>query len=97
MLEDEYLALHVRSSYGFKYSCRLVNSTGIIDKDYYNNEKNEGEIFVKLYNHGNESLTIKKGDSFAQGIFSKYYKTDNDQETVGGKRIGGIGSTTKDN
>jgi len=31
MQDDEYLAIHVRSGHGFKYSVKLVNTTGIID------------------------------------------------------------------
>ena len=42
MAYDEYLAIHIRSSMAIKRHLALVNSTGIIDSDYYNNEDNEG-------------------------------------------------------
>lgn len=95
MLDDEVLMAYVRSSHGFKYSARLANSTGIIDSDYYNNEKNEGEIFIKLHNQGTQKLVIQPGEAMAQLMFQKYLITDNDADTVGGERTGGIGSTTK--
>ena len=48
----EILLLIERSSQGFKYNMRMCNQVGVIDKDYYNNQKNEGHIFIKLYNEG---------------------------------------------
>lgn len=63
--------------------------------DYYNNSNNEGEIFIKLHNQGTKQLVIKQGEAMAQFMFQKYLITDSDANTVGGDRIGGIGSTTK--
>ncbi len=93
MNEDEFLAILVRSSMGFKYNIRLCNQVGIVDSDYYNNPDNEGHIFIKIQNEGNEPLNIDKGDRFAQGIFTKYLVTDDDAST--GDRTGGVGSTGK--
>ena len=95
MNEDEYLSILVRSSMGFKYNIRLCNQVGIVDSDYYNNPDNEGHIFIKIKNEGDQVLTIKKGDRFAQGIFSKYLLTDDDSADK--DRIGGFGSTGKGN
>lgn len=95
MLDDEMLTGHVRSNHGFKFSLLLANGTAIIDSDYYNNEKNEGEIFVKFRNHGNKTVIIAPGEGMAQFIFQKYLLTDNDEVTVGGNRTGGLGSTNK--
>lgn len=94
MLEDEYLALHVRSGHGFKYSVRLANVTGIIDMDYYNNNNNEGEIFIKLHNQGNKTLIIPSGDAMCQAIFSKYLLIDGDNRENLEDRSGGFGSTS---
>ena len=88
---DEYLAIHIRSSMAIKRKLALVNSTGIIDSDYYNNEDNEGHIMIALLNFGNEPVTLEKGERVAQGIFSKYLITNDDDAT--GVRTGGIGST----
>lgn len=76
--EDEVLMIFVRSSTGFKYNIRLVNQVGIIDADYYNNRDNEGHIFIKLQNEGDKTVSFKKGDHLAQGIFLKYLLTDSD-------------------
>lgn len=91
MPSDEYLAIFVRSGMAIKRGIMLVNGTGIIDADYYGNADNEGHIMVALYNTGEETVRIKKGDRIAQGIFQKYGKTDGD--SAQGTRSGGIGST----
>ena len=91
MAYDEYLAIHIRSSMAIKRHLALVNSTGIIDSDYYNNEDNEGHIMIALLNYGKETVSLEKGERVAQGIFSKYLITNDDDAT--GVRTGGIGST----
>ena len=77
--DDEVLFLIVRSSTGFKYNIRLVNQVGVIDSDYYNNESNEGHIFIKLQNESNQDLIFKAGDTLVQGIFVKYLVADSDK------------------
>lgn len=95
MQRDEVLKLFPRSGHGFKYLVRLANSVGIIDADYYNNNGNEGEIFVKLTNpeRSGKTLIIKRGEGMVQGMFQKVLFTDDDGDTVGGTRVGGLGST----
>ena len=85
------LKLYPRSGLGFKFRLQLNNTVGIIDSDYYNNEENEGHIMIALLNFGNEPVTLEKGERVAQGIFSKYLITNDDDAT--GVRTGGIGST----
>ena len=93
-LEDgEFLGIFVRSSMGFKYNVRMCNQVGIIDGDYYNNQDNEGHIWIKLQNEGDKEYIIKKGDAFAQGIIMKYFICDDD-DTMS-ERIGVIGSTDR--
>ncbi len=94
MQQNEVLMIFIRSSLGFKYNLRLCNGTGIIDSDYYNNQDNEGHIFIKIWNEGTETLTLNKGDRFAQGIFLNYLKTEDEQEIIN-TRKGGLGSTNK--
>ena len=90
MEEDLVLLVFPRSSLGFKYRLMLENTVGVIDSDYFYSD-NEGHIFVKITNHSDKVLTVKKGEAFVQGIFMKYYKTiDDDTDT---NRNGGIGST----
>ena len=94
MNEDEVLLLIVRSSTGIKHNIRLNNQVGVIDKDYYNNEDNEGHIFIKITNEGKKPKTFRKKDKIVQGIFTKFLIIDN-EEKIQNQRIGGIGSTTK--
>ena len=70
----------------------LVNSTGIIDSDYYNNEDNEGHIMIGLINFGDEDVEITKGMRIAQAIFYKFLTID-DEKNVDTIRSGGFGST----
>lgn len=93
MPPDEYLDLRVRSSLGIKRQLMLATGASVIDSDYYNNEENEGEIMVVLYNYGDETQTIATGERIVQGIFTKYSLIDND-DTVD-QRTGGTGSTNK--
>ena len=86
-----FLQLVPRSSLGFKYRLRLENTIGIIDSDYFDNKDNEGHIWVKMTNEGNEILRLDSGESYMQGIFLKYYVTTDD--SVSRDRVGGIGST----
>lgn len=93
-IEDGYvLSLYPRSGLGFKYRIQLNNTVGIIDSDYYS-AKNEGHIMIKLTNDSNEgkTLEVKKGDGIAQGIFSEYFITYDDETE--GVRVGGFGSTS---
>ena len=80
-----------RSGSGFKYAVRLANTVGCIDGDYYNNPKTEGHIIIKLRNGPFETLDIKAGDKFVQGIFIEYGITKSDD--VSQERLGGFGST----
>ena len=92
MNHDEVLMIYIRSSLGFKYNMRMCNQTGIIDSDYYNNEDNEGHIFIAIQNEGQETVNLKANERFAQGIFIKYLTTDGEEE-ITSTRTGGIGST----
>ena len=92
MNKDELLMIVVRSSTGFKYNVRMCNQVGIIESDYYNNITNEGHMFIKLHNHGENDYILKKDEKFAQGIFMKFLITDEEEE-ISAERIGGLGST----
>ena len=85
-----FLNIVPRSGLGFKSGVSLANTIGIIDSDYYNNSINEGHIMIKFV-PGFDNLDVKEGDRIAQGIFTKFYVTnDDDVETT---RQGGFGST----
>ena len=95
MQPDEVLMIHIRSSMAIKHQLVLMNSVGVVDSDYYNNEDNEGHIFIAFWNRGTEPFAIKKGERIAQGIFQKYLTTDEDVACRGAVRQGGFGSTGK--
>lgn len=92
MPDDWCLMIFPRSGLGFKYRLRLDNTVGIIDADY-SDASNEGHIFVKLTNEGQKTLHIAQGTAFAQGIFTHYLLTEDDDVTT--ERTGGLGSTDK--
>lgn len=93
MEKGEVLYLFIRSSIGIKKGILLSNSVGVIDSDYFENEKNDGHIMIALTNISEEEVLIQKGDKIAQGVFMKYLVTDDDASI--GTRKGGIGSTGK--
>lgn len=92
--EGWVLQIFPRSGLGFKYRLQLNNTVGIIDSDYYGSD-NEGHIFIKITNDSNENktLSVKKGEGFAQGIFLEYGICEDDDTCE--IRNGGFGSTTK--
>jgi dUTP pyrophosphatase len=94
--EQEYLAIVIRSSLGFKYNIRLCNQVGIVDADYYNNKDNEGHIFLCLKNEGVSDWIVKQGERIAQGIFQNYLLADGEKMEKK-TRKGGIGSTGREN
>ena len=93
MENDEYFMLINRSSNPKKKNLVIPNSVGIIDADFVDNPENEGEFAFAFYNLGTEPVTIEKGYALGQGIFCKYYTTDDDNAI--GERIGGFGSTNR--
>ena len=91
--EGWVLMIYPRSGLGFKYRLQLNNTVGVIDSDYYDSS-NEGHIFVKITNDSNEGkvLSLRAGDTFAQGIFTPFGITEDDE--ADGVRDGGFGSTS---
>ena len=93
MMPDEVLIIVPRSSGPKKQGILFPHSIGVIDKDYYGNEDNDGHIFVQCINIKDEDVIIKKGEAVAQAIFQKYLMIDGDNAE--GIRKGGFGSTSK--
>lgn len=89
---DEALLINVRSSMG-KQPIMIANSQGWVESSYYNNENNDGNIGIRLFNLGETVYTVHTGDRIAQGMFVKYLTTENDEVTT--PRVGGFGSTGK--
>jgi len=82
MESTDVLLLLVRSSMGFKWNVRLCNQVGVVDADYYNNNDNEGHMWIKIKNEGTEDYVVKKGDGMCQGLFVQYLMTDDDTDTT---------------
>lgn len=91
MQEGEVLLLYVRSSIGIKKGLVLSNGTGVIDKDYYSNPDNDGNIGISLRNETDETVVLSKGERIMQGVFVNYLVADDDKAT--GERNGGFGSS----
>lgn len=81
-----------RSGLGCKYRMQLDNTIGVVDSDYYNSD-NEGHIFFKITNDGQEgkALSVDAGDRFVQAIFVQHGITYSD--ATESARNGGFGST----
>ncbi|KRM93405.1 dUTP diphosphatase [Lentilactobacillus senioris DSM 24302 = JCM 17472] len=95
MQPNEVLIIANRSSNPLKRGLVVPNGIGVIDADYYNNDANEGEIFIQMVNLGITDMKIKKGDRIGQGIFMPYLTTDNDNDDLKQTRSGGFGSSGK--
>ena len=85
---DKFLMCVPRSGCGFKYGMRLLNTTGIIDQDYFYSD-NEGHIMCKITTK--VPFTLESGKAMMQGIIMPYFKVDDDSSD--GVRNGGFGST----
>ena len=87
------LMLYPRSGLGFRYRMQLANTVGVIDSDYYGSD-NEGHIQIKITNDSRDGkvLQLKTGEAFAQGIFTEYGITMDDE--AADTRNGGFGSTS---
>ena len=84
--------VYARSGLACKRGLAPANKVGVIDSDY------RGEIFVVLYNHGNQAQTIESGERIAQIIITPvlqpgYEMVKNLSDTVRGE--GGFGSSGK--
>ena len=95
MEDDEVLEIYIRSSMPKKAGLLLANSVGIIDKDYYGNESNDGEIMFAYYNLRPFGVTLHVGDKIGQGIFKKVLKPQKGLVIEDEIRRGGFGSTDK--
>jgi len=91
MQEGEVLYLYDRSSNPRKRGIVLSNSVGVIDKDYYGNPDNDGNIHAQFTNITNDVVTIEKGTAMMQGVFMPFLLADDDDAS--GVRVGGFGST----
>jgi dUTP pyrophosphatase len=59
-----------RSGLGHKHGIVLGNLVGLIDSDY------QGELFISIWNRGNDEFSINSGDRIAQLMFIPVLKAD---------------------
>ena len=91
-MDDEYVMLiFPRSSLGIKKGIRLLNTTAVIDSDYFHAD-NEGHIFICLKNTSSEVVKFNAGDNIVQAVFVPFGTADTEEVTT--ERVGGMGSTT---
>lgn len=94
MDDDDVLLIFIRSSMASKKGIKIVNQTGVIDADYYNNIDNEGHIWIVLENTSGSDVTLFSGERIAQGVFLKFGIVEDDIP-INDERVGGFGSTNK--
>lgn len=79
-----------RSGLGHKHGIVLGNLVGLIDSDY------QGELFISVWNRGNDEFSINSGDRIAQLMFIPVLKADFvlvDEFEATERGIGGFGHT----
>lgn len=85
------LQVSLRSSAPKKYNLLGPSAPGIIDQDYCGPED---EIMVAVYNYGNTTTTIERGERFAQGTFVKIDRAEwHEVDEVAAVSRKGFGST----
>ena len=88
--DDKFLMLVPRSSWGLK-GISIAFTVGIVDADYYGNDKTDGNIGFALRNNSSETIYINKDERVVQGIIVPYGVSENcNSNSV---RNGGYGST----
>lgn len=93
--EDEVLELYARSSIAKNFGLVMSNSVGIVDADYFECKKNDGEIAFSYYNLLPFDVVIPAGTRVGQGIFKKYLRPTVNANVCEAERIAGRGSTGK--
>ena len=89
------MKIYSRSGQAYKNRVSLTNCVGIIDADY------DKEVMVMLTNHGDENFRVSNGQAIAQFEIQRHQeftiKLVNLLTPVSSNRVGGFGSTDKDN
>ncbi len=84
------LLVTMRSSTPRRKGLLIPHGVGIIDQDYCG----EGdELFVQVYNFRDETVTVKRGERIAQGIFVPIMRASWNEVDEMGQGRGGFGST----
>ena len=85
------LMVSSRSSTPKKKGLTMPHGIGIIDHDYCGYED---EVKIQMYNFGEETVMVKRGEKIAQGIFVRIDRFSfNEIDSVSKPTRGGFGST----
>ncbi len=85
------LMLASRSSTPKKKGLTMPHGIGIIDHDYCGMED---EVRIQVYNFGEESVMVKRGEKIAQGVFVRIDRFSfNELDSLSKPTRGGFGST----
>lgn len=85
------LILASRSSTPRKKGLSIPHGIGIIDQDYHGPHD---ELLIQVFNFTEQSITIKRGDKIAQGIFVKMNRFNFEEvNIIKDNSRGGFGST----
>lgn len=93
MEEDEVLIIANRSSGPAKRGLVMANSIGVIDRDYYGNLDNDGDIMFAFYNFHFHDVELKAGERIGQGMFQKVLRPVEGLRVKNVEREGGFGYT----
>lgn len=87
------LLIAPRSSLPRKKTLMFPHSIGIIDQDYCGPGD---EIMIQVFNFGEMSVTVERGERIAQGMFVKTEQAEWVETEIHAKTRGGFGSTDKE-
>lgn len=89
--EGHFLCLAPRGSLGKKKGIQLINSIGVVDRDYAGPKD---EIFLSVRNFTDQPVSIAKGERLVQGIFIKIDQVEwEESDSIREADRGGYGST----
>jgi dUTP pyrophosphatase len=84
------LLVTLRSSTPRRKGLLIPHGLGVIDQDYCG----EGdELLIQVYNFGDESVLVRRGERIAQGIFLPVARASWEESATMGPTRGGFGST----
>lgn len=88
--DGHFLGIFARSSTPLKRGLMVANGVGVIDADYCGPKD---EVKVQVLNFTQSTVTVKRGDRIAQGIFLKYLAPEWEEGEPSAPTRGGFGST----
>jgi dUTP pyrophosphatase len=89
--EGHFLGIFARSSTPLKRGLMVANGVGVVDSDYCGPKD---EIKIEVFNFTNATVSVRRGDRLAQGIFMPYVRADwTEEREIARPTRGGFGAT----